>query len=164
MLGFYFSPIGRITRKAYWLKYVIPLVVVTLASGLADQFFFPEMLLSSDTGPVSAILNLVLLWPTIAVTTKRFHDRNMSGWWQLLFNAGIGVGAFMVGMAIGAAGGDPEALSQQELPMLLGGMAVILAAGGIELVLLGFLPGTKGRNDHGDDPLNPAKDVADVFS
>lgn len=27
---------------------------------------------------------LLMLWPTIAICVKRFHDRNKSGWWALI--------------------------------------------------------------------------------
>jgi uncharacterized membrane protein YhaH (DUF805 family) len=163
MLAFYFSPMGRMTRKDFWLKYVIPIVVIGIVVSIADQALFPEMLLTSDTGPIAAIVNLVVLWPTIALTTKRFHDRNMSGWWQLLFNVALGVGGVVIAMAM-RAGGGPENLPPDAAPTILTGLAIILVAAGTELVILGFLPGTKGRNDYGDDPLNPAKDVAEVFS
>ena len=33
--------------------------------------------------PIS-ILVLIVLWPTLAVYTKRWHDRDKSGWWSLI--------------------------------------------------------------------------------
>ena len=30
------------------------------------------------------IIMLVLLWPSLAVQIKRWHDRDKSGWWQLI--------------------------------------------------------------------------------
>jgi uncharacterized membrane protein YhaH (DUF805 family) len=30
------------------------------------------------------IVNLLLLWPAVAVSVKRWHDRNRSGWWILI--------------------------------------------------------------------------------
>lgn len=34
---------------------------------------------------LSDIFTLVLLVPSLAMTTRRLHDINKSGWWQLLF-------------------------------------------------------------------------------
>lgn len=35
-------------------------------------------------GNLSIIFDLALLIPGIAITTRRLHDTNRSGWWQLL--------------------------------------------------------------------------------
>jgi uncharacterized membrane protein YhaH (DUF805 family) len=39
-----------------------------------------------NMGPEDAdfAVNLVLLWPIIAVMAKRWHDRDRSGWWVLV--------------------------------------------------------------------------------
>lgn len=39
----------------------------------------------SGPGLIMAVWWLVVLVPTIAVTVRRFHDRDMSGWWYLGF-------------------------------------------------------------------------------
>jgi uncharacterized membrane protein YhaH (DUF805 family) len=31
-----------------------------------------------------AVVNLLLLWPAIAVAVKRWHDRDKPGWWVLI--------------------------------------------------------------------------------
>ena len=43
------------------------------------------------TGPLSAILNLLLAIPTIAVTSRRLQDYGYSGWWQLSYITVIGI-------------------------------------------------------------------------
>jgi uncharacterized membrane protein YhaH (DUF805 family) len=30
------------------------------------------------------VVNLLLLWPALAVSIKRWHDRDHSGWWVLI--------------------------------------------------------------------------------
>ena len=30
------------------------------------------------------ILTLIFLWPSLAIYTKRWHDRDKSGWWSLI--------------------------------------------------------------------------------
>ena len=51
MLGFYFSPYGRICRKDFWLKFILVLVGLMIASELIDAFVFPTVLVTSSTGP-----------------------------------------------------------------------------------------------------------------
>lgn len=167
MLGFYFSPYGRICRKDFWLKYVLVFIGVSIAAVLADMLLFPGVIVATDTGPVEAATNLILIWPQLALTTKRFHDRGMSGWWQILFNAVIVVGAVIAisaslqnGAVYSEVQFDPESM----VPLLIG-VGIFFTVLIAELVILGFLPGTKGRNKYGDDPLNPvAANVAEVFS
>ena len=164
MLGFYFNPNGRITRKDFWLKFVLVLIGISLVANFVDGLVFPYSGIGTS-GPIEAIATFATLWPQIAITAKRFHDRNMSGWWQILFNIAIFGGTMTLGVANSsgafAAGAD---LDSEQLTMLLGGLALILVSAGIELVILGFMPGTKGPNKYGDDPLNPTRNIAEVFS
>jgi uncharacterized membrane protein YhaH (DUF805 family) len=165
MLSFYFSPYGRISPKDFWLKYVLVYLGLGIAAVLADMFLFPgAIVVQPDTGPAEAVVNVVMFWPQIALTTKRFHDRGMSGWWQVAFNivlAAGGVFAYSAALQVDSDLGsvDPSLW----MPLLVGG-GIALAAALVELVILGFLPGTSGRNKYGDDPLNPTTNVAEVFS
>ena len=75
IIHFLFSFKGRIPLLAYWLKWVIPyfLVVSILATilyGKKEPFLGSFLILS--------------LYPWIAVTVKRFHDRNRSAWFMLI--------------------------------------------------------------------------------
>lgn len=80
---FLFSVTGRITRKQYWLRMVLPswlisvvLMLVDMGTGTFDE--------DSGFGLLSGVFTLVCLWPSCAVSAKRLHDRDKSGWWQLL--------------------------------------------------------------------------------
>ena len=42
-------------------------------------------------GPVNIIFSVVLILPGIAVTARRLHDINKSGWWQLIELTIIGI-------------------------------------------------------------------------
>lgn len=68
---------GRIARRSWWLWGVLAplglglyLTVVMRVAGLSAQ-------------GTEVAVNLLLLWPTLAVSVKRWHDRNKSGWWVL---------------------------------------------------------------------------------
>jgi uncharacterized membrane protein YhaH (DUF805 family) len=84
---FYFSPHGRISRSQYWLRFVLPYVViyvvlVALASSLGGA--------GSDVAAVIfsvllVIFVLVALWPSLAILIKRAHDRDWPWPFVLLF-------------------------------------------------------------------------------
>jgi uncharacterized membrane protein YhaH (DUF805 family) len=75
-LSFYFSFHGRVSRKEYLLCLFLPwwfIIVVTVV--LSPPLSFDKALL---------IAYGLLFWPSIAVGARRCHDRNRSGWFQLL--------------------------------------------------------------------------------
>lgn len=73
MQDIYFSVKGRITRKDFWLYWIVPALALSLA------------LYALHAGNTTMDLVCVLLiWPAVAVCTKRLHDLNQSGWWQLV--------------------------------------------------------------------------------
>jgi uncharacterized membrane protein YhaH (DUF805 family) len=73
-----FSFEGRIPRKTWWLWGVLALLLATvLASLLLGIAGFSE--------EVAAIIaNAVIIWPGLAISVKRWHDRDKSGWWVLI--------------------------------------------------------------------------------
>ncbi len=73
----FFSLRGRINRKTYWIA-VLPFIVGYAVADVLTQ--------STDGSTVNLgfIMFLVMLWPSLAVQTKRWHDKNKSGWWNLI--------------------------------------------------------------------------------
>jgi uncharacterized membrane protein YhaH (DUF805 family) len=74
----FFSLRGRIGRGTYWRAGVLGL----LAAGLAAMGLLRIAGLPSDRA--ESVVNLLLAWPAIAVSVKRWHDRDRSGWWVLI--------------------------------------------------------------------------------
>ena len=72
---FLFSPHGRITRRSYWLRFMLPIIILEMA--------IPVVVITYDKPML--ILFVLSLWPLIAVGAKRCHDRNRSGWFQLAY-------------------------------------------------------------------------------
>jgi uncharacterized membrane protein YhaH (DUF805 family) len=68
---FYFSPVGRISRSQYWLRWVLPLLVIW-----AVLFIIAGVSHSEGFVPVIVIVYVVLIWPNIAIMIKRVHDRD----------------------------------------------------------------------------------------
>lgn len=73
---FYFSFTGRISLKAYWLYWLLPLLFTLTAAQVFYSFGYS--LQHSD------MMMLPLLWPVLAISAKRLHDINLSAKWLLV--------------------------------------------------------------------------------
>jgi uncharacterized membrane protein YhaH (DUF805 family) len=132
-----FSFDGRISRLPFW----IAVIVLNIAAYFADRIAF-------DFGgnPASAVVGLAFLYPSLAIATKRTHDRGRSELYLLVFF----LPAFLVSLlqVLGYMDGD----SASSPFMALLGIAVIASI--IILVIdLGLMPGERGQNRFGPDPL-----------
>lgn len=90
---------GRSRRMEFWmfalLNSIVWLVLVMMQMGstagfaelAADEQNNPlaiyGVLFSGTFGILLALWGLVTILPSIAVTVRRLHDRDMSGWWYL---------------------------------------------------------------------------------
>ncbi len=167
MFNFLFNPCGRVSRKQIWLMYVFPVLIAGFAAGVLDAAVFgsalsAERLIAGEVRPptpgFTLLLNLFLIWPSIAVPVKRFHDRGMTGWWVLLFAVGIG---FSAAFAIFEVLANAGAGSMGSAGVALFVMGALLLT---QFVILYCLPGEDGSNKYGDDPRDPgAASIADVF-
>jgi len=144
---------GRARRSEYWYFYLFCFLVGLVASVL-DRIVAGA---ASAPGfrPISLILNLALLLPSLAVTVRRLHDTNRSGW-LLLGWIGYVFAAVIVYFIILAT-----------LRSAFGTLipAVVLGVGALGYAIFLFVcmvqNGTAGQNAYGSDPKGP--DVA-VFS
>jgi uncharacterized membrane protein YhaH (DUF805 family) len=77
---------GRASRSEYWYWTLFSLLidVVSLA---ADRAFFP----TSEWGPIGIATSLWLLLPSVAVSMRRLHDINRTGYWVLLVFTIVGL-------------------------------------------------------------------------
>lgn len=71
-LWFLVSLHGRIGRTDLWFKWMVPNYAILF------------LLLLNDVSTLIWVFLLVALWPSIAVLAKRWHDRDKSGWWNLI--------------------------------------------------------------------------------
>jgi uncharacterized membrane protein YhaH (DUF805 family) len=81
---------GRSTRTEFWLFIIIfyaMLLVLAVVGGILGAAAFQE---DTDSGLFSLSMLPVILWalaafiPSIAVTVRRLHDSDKSGWMYLL--------------------------------------------------------------------------------
>lgn len=137
---------GRAPRSEYWwfqlfywllfigLGLLFFFVIGSAFEGLFDGIDIFGMIVIA----VLLVAILALILPSTSVLVRRFHDRNLSGWWVLA--------SFIVPGIFSAMG--------TEIP----GMIITLV-----VFVITILKGTEGPNKYGPDPLNPASD-ADVFT
>ena len=79
---------GRARRKEFWLFglfYCIVIVVAGAIDGVMGTFVE-----EAGLGVFSGIVMLGLLIPSLAVSVRRLHDKNLRGWWLLVHLTGIG--------------------------------------------------------------------------
>jgi uncharacterized membrane protein YhaH (DUF805 family) len=73
---------GRARRREYWyfiLFYLLAIVLLSIVDGLAGTFNE-----AAEIGLFGGLFVLVTILPSIAVTVRRLHDTDRSGWWILL--------------------------------------------------------------------------------
>lgn len=67
---------GRARRMEYWMFMLFNLVI-TVVLAIVEGFL-------GSAGLVGALYGLAVLIPGIAVSVRRLHDTNRSGWWLLI--------------------------------------------------------------------------------
>ena len=149
---------GRAPRAEYWW-YVLALVVAFIVVGIIESILGIRHMIAYSYGPLSAILWVATIVPSLAVGARRLHDTNRSGWWLLLplvpYCLAIVVGG--AAMVAGAAAGGG-------LGMMAGaGIAGIFALIGLicALVLLFFMvqPSLPGENRYGPNPYGEGSSI-----
>jgi uncharacterized membrane protein YhaH (DUF805 family) len=158
---------GRSTRREFWM-WVLFIIIVTIVLSILDGMLglgghnsYGSTNLSGPGatgysygaatrgGWLTNLFSLAVLVPNIAVSVRRLHDVNRSGWWILMPFAPYVVGfILMLGLHSFAVGG-----------LLIG----VGAIGAIVLLVWYCLRGTVGPNRFGPDPLADMSDLSETF-
>jgi uncharacterized membrane protein YhaH (DUF805 family) len=148
--GFFFGFAGRINRARYWrvmlLNFVVVMmfmIIVPLSIGSsfynADPKWAKPLTLALLAGTMGPIL-IISTWCFAAMSIKRLHDRNKSGWWTGLF--------FIAPSLLGKLS---DRLDDQTAVFIVSGLGFGLSVWCF--VEIFCLKGTKGPNRFGSDPL-----------
>lgn len=128
---------GRISRQEFWLGQGLIIVLALLVVVKLTAYFLAVRQPANydELGSTLALsfyfIEAALFWPVAAITVKRLHDLNLSGWWVLASLALCDVSAM---------------INDCSLAFLF--MTTVILAG---------LPsGTRGKNRFGADPLTPS--------
>ncbi len=70
---------GRARRAEYWWFFLF-MIAVSLVLSVVDSILF-----GPDFGILGSLFALGVFLPAICVAIRRLHDRDMSGWWALLY-------------------------------------------------------------------------------
>jgi uncharacterized membrane protein YhaH (DUF805 family) len=106
----FFSFKGRIGRQTYWMHYLALIgifLVVGILTGLASSAS-PGSIAASAMVILMGLFYILAIWVSIALSVKRWHDRNKSGWWVLIGFVPI-IGGFWVLIENGFLVGDEAA-------------------------------------------------------
>lgn len=70
---------GRARRREYWF-FILFNAIISIALAITD------ISLGGDSmGLLSGLYSLLIFLPSLAVTVRRLHDIDRSGWWLLLY-------------------------------------------------------------------------------
>jgi len=179
LFHYLFSYDGRINRAKMWAILLVGLVAeifvgfavqATLGFGTIIEVFEQKMTWSAAVAaaplfyPSMAALYVLWLYLSLAITTKRLHDRNKSIWWLLVFVILPAVLQIPVLLnlpeyfsqlsAIMAAMQNhvtPPQISETPIVTICRGVGTIISLWAF--VELFILRGTEGPNRFGQDPL-----------
>ena len=87
---------GRARRKEFWLFMLLYFIAMVVAGLFDDLVVGERVAFDSTMGVFSWIVFLGLLIPSTAVSVRRLHDKNLRGWWLLIYFTGIGAIVLLV--------------------------------------------------------------------
>jgi uncharacterized membrane protein YhaH (DUF805 family) len=73
---------GRAARSEFWY-WTLFVFIVNIVANIIDM--------AIGIGVISVLASLALLLPGIAVSVRRLHDLDRTGWWLLIAFTGIGI-------------------------------------------------------------------------
>jgi uncharacterized membrane protein YhaH (DUF805 family) len=151
---------GRVTRLYWW---VTSLVVGTVAGMLTSSLEFwakqvgsgminPDTQEFEPVGPFAIGLGAIVIlnmWISLALSVKRLHDRDRTGWWIAVVYLAI-LAAVLLGMAtLMQPEGQREPLNAIAVAAFFATLCLMIWM----FIEIGFLRGSQGPNRFGPDPL-----------
>ena len=145
---------GRASRPELWW-YVLALVVAFVLVRIVESIVGIGHMIFYSYGPLTILLWLATLVPSIAVGIRRLHDTDRSGWWILL-----PIIPYVIGLVIGGgammAGAAGSGVGMMAGAGLAGIFMLVAFAADILIIVFYCLPGTPGDNRYGPPPLGSA--------
>ena len=100
---------GRASRSEFWWFFLFTFVVRIVTTWIPFIGF---------------IIALALLLPSLAVTARRLHDTNRTGWWMLL-PIGLGLAGIVAGAILAVFGLFPVGVAIAILGSIVGFLALV---------------------------------------
>lgn len=134
---------GRAPRAEYWW-FVLAIVIVAIVLSIVESILGVGHLIGGVYGPLTALLFVGTVVPSLAVAVRRLHDTNRPGMWVLLW---LVPWALMIGIRFMYAGAGALAMAG-----MMGLIGLISLVCGIVLLVFMVLPGQPGANQYGPNP------------
>jgi uncharacterized membrane protein YhaH (DUF805 family) len=145
---------GRAPRAEYWWYSALG-SVVGIGIAVIDRYTFNPIY--AGEGPLGILLLVALFVPGLAVTVRRLHDIDRSGWWYLL---NVWSYAFLLIRFSGRSSTELFDALPRGAGLLI--VLVFLACFGLFFVFM-VTRGTEGSNEYGADPYGPSE-LQEVFA
>ena len=143
---------GRAPRAEYWW-FAGATLVIGFVADIIDQIANNEM------GVLGVVTSLGLLIPTLAVTVRRLHDTDRSGWWML---AAIAPAAYFGFEGSQAALNGTVETWESSPSGLIAIVAFCLAC--LVILIFTLLRGAESPNRYGPDPYGKQDELEPVPS
>ena len=149
---------GRARRKEFWFFILfnvlasIILVVVDVLLGTFNQ--------ETGSGLLGTVYTLGVFIPSLAVTARRLHDTNRSGWWILMpLGVVLAVGIFAAVLIPVLAADGGTSMASTIFAIFLG---IIVLGSNIAFFVFLVSDSTPGVNRFGNNPKNVMEPVFDA--
>ena len=131
---------------------MLALVVAGLVVHIVESILGLSHMILYAFGPLSLLFRLATIVPSLAVSVRRLHDTDRSGWWVLLplipellmmVSLAMTAGAVVAGGGMGAAVGGG---------ILTGLIGLVALVGAVVLIVFCAMPSQPGSNQYGPNP------------
>jgi uncharacterized membrane protein YhaH (DUF805 family) len=152
---------GRLRRRDFWragaaliLAEIALTIVLARMAGLGLMDFAYG---SRKAGMIHLVIVSFFFWPSLAITVKRLHDRDLPGWWAGLMHMLMFLTYAQMAFFRSPVRGDKLGLLMAVWPALL-----LVPLGAWLMIELVLLRGTPGPNRFGPDPVEADPPMADA--
>ena len=135
----YFVFGGRATRAEFWWWQLFNVAIQIVGSIVDAVTGLPSIF--------GTLLGLALLIPSISLATRRLHDINKSGWWQLLWLLPVAIG-IIIALVSWIADLHNWAFYGTAISILVLFTLIVV----VLLIYLYVRQGDDGSNKYGEDP------------
>jgi len=152
LFKFYFSFKGRVNRNDFNMSYMLPVFLLMIGMLALDYLREGDRIFTMHAGLLyTNLFSLITLVPCFALTCRRLHDLNYSGWWQALIYFVLIFACLTLGIAFAMA--EHAQLNVGFLFFAVTGVVSLIVVC-IPLIALCAKRGTIGPNKYGPDLLH----------
>jgi uncharacterized membrane protein YhaH (DUF805 family) len=78
---------GRMSRRRFWLRYVVPLAALMLCAVVLDGLMITHGICDAESGVLTGCAALAAALSMLSACVRRLHDMGYNGGWVLLLAA-----------------------------------------------------------------------------